>query len=372
VSEGLRVVLAGGGTAGHVEPALAVADALMREDPSTLIVFLGTEQGLEARLVPERGYRLMTIPRVPLPRKPGREMVRLPGRLRAAVRACGQVIDDQHADVVVGFGGYVAAPAYWAARRRKLPIVVHEANVRPGVANRWGARWAARVLVGFPGTDLPGAELVGMPLRRSLTALDRQHDRSGARASLGLDPDRPTVLAFGGSQGASSLNRVVPRVAAAVAAAGGQLLLAAGRGRVDEARANVVAEQTSGADHCVIVEYLDRMDLAYRAADVVVARAGAMTVAELTALGLPAVYVPLPIGNGEQALNAAPVVAAGGGVTILDADLTQDSLERALLPLLTDQRARERMGQNAALFGRLDADEVTAAIVRQVVKENVS
>jgi UDP-N-acetylglucosamine--N-acetylmuramyl-(pentapeptide) pyrophosphoryl-undecaprenol N-acetylglucosamine transferase len=301
-----------------------------------------------------------------LPRKPSGEVLRLPGRLREAITTAGQVIDDTRAEVVVGFGGYVAAPVYWAARRRKVPIVVHEANVRVGVANRLGARWATRILTGFPGTGLDRAELVGMPLRQSLTALDRHHDRAGARRSLGLDPDRTTVLAFGGSQGASSLNRTVPSVAGATAAAGAQILLAAGHGRVDEARAHL----SDGAEHCVIVEYLDRMDLAYRAADIVVARAGAMTVAELTALGLPAIYVPLPIGNGEQALNAAPVVAAGGGLLILDADLTTQALEQALVPLLTDAHARERMGDDAAAFGRLDADDVTAAIVRQVVKEN--
>ncbi len=366
MSGGLRVVLAGGGTAGHVEPALAVADALMRQDAATEITFVGTAQGLEARLVPARGYPLAVMPRVPLPRKLSGDVVRLPGRLREAITTAGRVIDQADADVVVGFGGYVAAPVYWAAWRRKVPIVVHEANVRAGVANRLGARWAKRVLTGFPGTGLEDAELVGMPLRRSLTQLDRQHDRAGARRELGLHPDRVTVLAFGGSQGASSLNRVVPSVAGVAASAGAQILLAAGHGRVDEARSHVSID----TDHCVIVEYLDRMDLAYRAADVVVARAGAMTVAELTALGLPAIYVPLPIGNGEQALNAAPVVAAGGGLMILDADFTTESLERALVPLVTDAQARERMGRDAAAFGRVDADDVTAAIVRQVVKEN--
>lgn len=370
MSRALRVLLAGGGTAGHVEPALAVADALMRQDSATEITFLGTSSGLEARLVPARGYRLAQIPRVPLPRRVSREALRLPTRLREAIVTTGALLDEVQADVVVGFGGYVAAPAYWAARRRKIPIVVHEANVRPGVANRMGARWAARVLTGFPATALPRAELVGMPMRRSLTAPDSVDDRHSARTYFGLDPDRPVVLAFGGSQGASSLNRVVPSICAEVAAAGAQMLVAAGNGRVAEARSHLDDPHDSGQSYCVIVEYLDRMDLAYRAADLVVARAGAMTVAELTALGLPAVYVPLPIGNGEQELNAAPVVAAGGGVMIVDRELTSRSLRDAVVPLLVDEPARTLMGRRASAFGRLEADDVVAAIVRQVAKEN--
>jgi UDP-N-acetylglucosamine--N-acetylmuramyl-(pentapeptide) pyrophosphoryl-undecaprenol N-acetylglucosamine transferase len=287
----------------------------------------------------------------------------LPGRVAGAVTAAGRVLDDAQADVVVGFGGYVALPAYLAARRRGIPIVVHEANVRPGLANRIGARMAARVLVGFPGTSLHKAELVGLPLRRSLTTLDRTVERAAARQALSLDPDRVTVLAFGGSQGATSLNRVVPQVAHLIGEAGGQILLAAGRDRSGEA----LAHASTPADHLVVVDYLDRMDLAYRAADVAVVRAGAMTVAEMTALGLPAIYVPLPIGNGEQALNAAPVVEAGGGIAIGDDALNQQSLSAALIPLVDDRAVRARMGDAAAAFGRRDADSVVAGIVREVV-----
>lgn len=372
MSQGQRVVLAGGGTAGHVEPALSVADALRRGDSDCEVTFLGTAEGLESRLVPGRGYRLETIPRVPLPRRPSAELISLPSRLNRAVGDAGAVLDRTRAQVLVGFGGYVAMPAYLAARRRHIPIVIHEANVRPGVANRIGARFARRVLVGFPGTRLPRAELVGLPLRRSISTLDRHSDREQARASLGLDRNRPTVLAFGGSLGAASLNRVVPALAPQIADVGAQVLLVAGTGRVDEAKANLANEaggERLGQDAVRIVAYLDRMDLAYRAADVVVARAGAMTVAELTGLGMPSIFVPLPTGNGEQALNAAPVVAAGGAMMIADAELTADRLAAALVPVLTDHDLRRQMGERAAAFGRLDADEAIAAIVRQVASE---
>lgn len=362
----MRVVLAGGGTAGHVEPALAVADALMRHDASTSITFIGTSQGLESRLVPARGYDLHVIPRVPLPRRPSMDVVTLPPRLVGAVRATRAIVDAAHADVVVGFGGYVAMPAYAAARRRRIPIVVHEANVRPGVANRIGARWAQRVLVGFPGTSLHRAELVGIPLRTSLMDGIKATTREQARIELGLDPVRPVVLAFGGSLGAASLNRVVPAVAGTIDRLGGQLLLAAGHDRVDEARSHVAG--AGAAAH--IVDYLDRMDLAYRAADIVVARAGAMTVAEVTALGLPSILIPLPTGNGEQALNAAPVVESGGALMIRDDELTPDRLDEAITGLLGDRQRRTDMAERAAACGLTDADEDVAEIIRQVVKEN--
>jgi UDP-N-acetylglucosamine--N-acetylmuramyl-(pentapeptide) pyrophosphoryl-undecaprenol N-acetylglucosamine transferase len=353
------IVLAGGGTAGHVEPALAVADALTRLEPGITVTLLGTAEGLESRLVPARGYRLLTIPRVPLPRGPDPELLSVPTRLAGAIREAGRALDEVRARVVVGFGGYVALPAYLAARRRRIPIVVHEANAKPGLANRIGAPLAARVLVGFPGTPLRGAEHVGLPLRAALRSLDRGGLRDEARRSLGLDSSRPTVLAFGGSQGASSINRAVPAAAAAIAEAGGQTLLAAGTGRADTARA---AAGTPMPPHLVVVDYLDRMDLAYAAADVAVVRAGAMTVAELTAVGLPAVYVPLPIGNGEQRLNAAPVVSAGGGLMIDDALLSADRLAAAVIPLIADPAALAAMGDRASAFGMLDADEAVARV----------
>ena len=179
----LSVVLAGGGTTGHVAPLLSLADCLRRRDPDTKIVALGTERGLEARLVPAAGYELALMPRVPLPRRPGPDLFRLPGRLSAAVAAASRAI--KGADVVVGFGGYVSAPAYLAARRLGVPIVVHEANARPGVANRLGARITPYVAATFPGTPLAHAQITGLPLRRQITTLDRVSQRETARVALG-------------------------------------------------------------------------------------------------------------------------------------------------------------------------------------------
>lgn len=358
----MNVLLAGGGSAGHVSPLLALADRLVADDPGSGVLAIGTANGLEARLVPARGYDFREIPKVPLPRRPSAALLRLPGNLQAAVTAARAAIDTVNADVIVGFGGYVSAPAYLAARQAKLPIVVHEQNSRPGFANRLGSWLTSYVAVSFPGTPLRHAVRTGLPLRAEITRLDRPALRPEACAAFGLDPARRTLFVFGGSLGAQRLNVVVPQVAAELAAAGVQVLHVCGHGKSVE-----VAPSPAGAPAYVVSEYVDRMDLAYAAADLVVGRAGANTVSEITALGLPAIFVPLPIGNGEQRLNAEPVVAGGGGLMVDDARFDADWLRANLLPLLADPLACTVMGAAAASFGRLDADVELARLVGEAV-----
>lgn len=373
----LSVLLAGGGSAGHVSPLLALADALRRRDPAMAITALGTAAGLEARLVPERGYRLLTVPKVAMPRRPGADLVRLGPRLAAAVRAAGSAIEAVNADVVVGFGGYVCPPAYLAARRRGLPIVIHEQNFLPGLANRLGARLTPYVAVSFAGTPLAHARHTGLPLRLEISGLRRSDPvlRERARRELGLDPARTTLLVIGGSLGAQRLNETFGASAADLRAAGVQVLHASGIGKdVPVLGVGAGVEGAATGPAYVVVPYLDRIEIAYAAADLVVARAGASTVCELTAVGLPGAYVPLPIGNGEQRLNAEPVVAAGGGLMVADADCTPDWVRSTLLPLLADPVALQRMGQAAATLGVPHADEsladlVLAAVERRPVTE---
>ncbi|MCW2509905.1 MAG: murG [Modestobacter sp.] len=368
----VHIVLAGGGTGGHIEPMLALADALSRRTVHGLpprITCLGTARGMETRLVPARGYDLRLIPPVPLPRKPTPDLLRVPGRVRRAVSETRALLTELGADVVVGFGGYVALPAYLAARRAGsgragIPIVVHEGNPLPGLANRIGARLAARVAVTTPGTPLRGAVQVGMPLRTAITGLDRAARRAEARAAFGLDADRPTLLVFGGSQGAASLNRAAVGAADALTAAGVQVLHARGPKNTDVA----VPARPAGAAPYVVVDYLERMDLAYAAADLALCRSGAGTVAELSAVGLPAAFVPLPIGNGEQRLNALPVVEAGGGLLVEDAELSSSWIAARLLPLLTDPAALSALAAHAAAAGTPDADEKLADLVLGVVQ----
>ena len=361
------VVLAGGGSAGHVSPLLALADCLRRRRPDTRIVALGTEAGLESRLVPARGYPLETLPKVTFPRRVDTAAFSLPARLGAAVRAADRVVAD--ADVVVGFGGYVASPAYLAARARGVPVVVHEQNARPGLANRLGARLTRHVGVTFPGTPLPHATVVGMPLRREIADLDRHALRAEALAHYGLDADRPTLLVTGGSLGAQRLNTVVGECAGDLLGAGVQVLHLCGRGKdvdlTDIAPGGMREGAVAGASGAryVVREYADRMELAYAVADLVLARSGANTVCELTAVGLPAFFVPLPIGNGEQRVNATEVVRAGGAHLVEDGEFTPEVVRTRVIPTLTDPAVLSAMASASASCGEREADERLADLV---------
>lgn len=353
-------LLAGGGTAGHVNPLLAVVDGLRARDADAGVRVLGTREGLEARLVPDRGYELLIVDKVPFPRRPDRSAFAFPARFRRAVAQVQTHLRENRIDVVVGFGGYASAPAYVAARREGIPVVVHEANARPGLANRLGARRAAGVGVAFEGTPLHQAELVGMPLRREIEDLDRAALHVEAADYFGLDPTRPILLVFGGSLGAMRINAALRDGWRGITDAGWQLLHVTGE------RSELVDPGVAGY---ALRRYVDRMDLAFSACDFIVSRAGAATVSEISALGIPAVYVPYAVGNGEQALNAASAVAHGAALVIADADFTGDAIREKVVPLLADSAQRERMTQRAAEIGiRRGTENVIAMIDRALAR----
>ncbi|GAA4040719.1 undecaprenyldiphospho-muramoylpentapeptide beta-N-acetylglucosaminyltransferase [Arthrobacter methylotrophus] len=361
----LSVVLAGGGTAGHISPLLAIADALKSLRPDAAILAVGTPNGMETRLVPAAGYELATIDRVPFPRKPSADLFKLPGRLAAAVKQAGRILDDAQADVLLGVGGYVCTPMYLAAWRRKIPIVIHEANTRPGLANRVGAMFTKHVAVAFPETRLRHARHVGMPMRKAIAGLDRAAGRAAARRSLGLDAGQPALIVTGGSSGAQSINLTIAGAVAALAEAGIQTLHITGRGKaVTNAGGALLA-----ADGYHQVEYVDGMENVYAAADVLLARSGAATVSEVAAVGLPAVFVPLPVGNGEQAMNASALVKAGAALLVDDGALTAEWLKAELIPLLTDQARLEDMASKAKGLGIRNADQRVADLVLEAVSE---
>ncbi len=359
----LSIVVAGGGTAGHIEPAMNLADAVRRLEPTAQITALGTPKGLDTTLIPARGYPLELVPPVPLPRQLNRALLRTPGNVRAAVAAASAVLDRVQADVVVGFGGYVAVPAYLAARRASIPIVVHEANAKPGLANRGAARMTRHVFTASPDGHLPHATAIGIPLRPAISQLDRAALRAEARSRFGLRPDLPTLLVFGGSQGAQSINRAMAGAVTGLRAAGVQVLHVVGP-------KNALEVEPDAAVPYVVVPYVDGMQYAYAAADFALCRCGAMTCAELAAVGLPAAYVPYPVGNGEQRFNALPIVAAGGGLLVDDADLTPDWVLREVVPRITDPATVTAMSRAAELAGARDADVVLARRVLAVAEEH--
>jgi len=355
-----RIVFAGGHSAGHIEPALNVADAIRRLDPQASITAIGTRRGLDATLIPERGYPLELIPPVPLPRKPNLELLRMPVRLASAVRAAGAILHRLQAEVLVGFGGYVALPSYLAARRARIPVVVHEANARAGVANRVAALLTREVFTASASVRLAHGTPVGMPLRPAILALDRAAAAPAARAEFGLRPDLPTLLVTGGSQGAVKINRAVLGAQREFAEAGVQVLHITGPN-------NPVTppERAPNEPPYLVRPYLSEMAAGYAAADFVLCRSGAMTVAELTAVGLPACYVPLPLRCGEQGLNARPVVAAGGGLLVPDQELSADWISANVLPLM---RNRQRLAAMAAAAQRSASRDAAEIMARRILE----
>ncbi|GAA1488511.1 UDP-N-acetylglucosamine--N-acetylmuramyl-(pentapeptide) pyrophosphoryl-undecaprenol N-acetylglucosamine transferase [Brachybacterium sacelli] len=358
-AEAPRILLAGGGSAGHVSPLLATAAQITRRTPEAEVLVLGTPDGLEVDLVPAAGYELLTIEKVPFPRRPDAAALRFPRRFAGTLGQVRSILREREIDVVAGFGGYVCPPAYLAAFSARRPVVVHEANRRPGLANRLGARRAAAVLTAFDGSSLPGARRIGMPMREGIAHLDRGARRRDAVAGFGLDPDRPVLLATGGSLGAQRLNAAVSAAAEEFTVAGAQILHVTGRGKAEGVREHPGYR---------VVEYVSAMEDAYAAADLALTRSGAGTVSELTAVGLPAVLVPLPIGNGEQALNGQEMVAADGALMVPDGELDADHLRKTVLPLLQDEPRRRAMAEAARAFGITDAAEVMADVVTGIAR----
>lgn len=340
------VALVGGGTAGHITPLLAVAEQLAGR--ATCLVW-GTKGGREAELVEDLPI-VHSIPKLPFPRGVSLKVVVFPFRLLLAVWATRASLLRNGVDVVVGFGGYTAAAAYLAARWAGIPMVIHEANAVPGLANRLGAALGATVGICFPGTPLRHRAVVGMPLRDSIVSLDRGSLRTAGRRHFGLRPRKPVLLVTGGSSGAVRINTTVDHVVGEIVKAGWQVLHLRGPGNPpDKAQRDVVS-----------VEYTDRMDLALSAADLAISRAGATTVNELQVVGLPAVFVPYHVGNGEQEKNAAETVHAGGAVMVSQKEFTPDWVRQTLLPLLKDPSEVEVMALAMSGLGRREGAQIIA------------
>lgn len=362
----VSIVLAGGGTAGHISPMVATAEALRAADPSITLACIGTPKGIESTVVPAAGLELLYVSAVPLPRRLGFDLVTMPSRLTGAVISARRILRSRKAQAVVGFGGYASLPVYLAARTMGIPVVVHEQNALPGVANRLAARFATRVCVSFPNTTLPRQEYVGLPVRAAIARLDRSALRAEARQHFGLPSTGPVLLVSGGSQGAASINRAVEAAKTDILAAGVSILHVLGPKNMTS---TTMARTDVGAGSVYEpVAYVDRMELAYAAADLMVGRSGAGTVVETAVVGIPGIFVPLPHGNGEQARNAEPLVAVGGCVIVPDRELTGDRLRVEVLKVVTDPATLARM--EAAGHGLVpsDAAERLAAIVIEAAR----
>ena len=323
------VLFVGGGTAGHVEPALAVAREWRSRYPSDRCIFLGTTEGLEAHLVPAAHFELRTIPKVVPPRRLQPGIFTFPFRLAAAYSATQKHLRD--VDLMIGFGGYVSAPAYVAAAVRRIPYVIHEANAKPGWANRLGARFSRYTATAQPvtSTRFVDALITGIPLRSDVqSTLDHTTDwaiaRMSAKRELGFPENEKLIVVLGGSQGSVALNQTITQSLGAFAARNINLFHSCG------AR-NTLPEP---GYHYRPVHYINEMARAYLAADVIIARSGAITCSEVNALGRYALFIPLPVGNGEQEVNANHLIAQSRAEVIAQSRFTPEWIATNLDRLL--------------------------------------
>lgn len=351
-------LLAGGGTAGHVNPLLSLADEIMSQPGQHKVWALGTSQGLEANLVPARGYKLLIVPRLPMPRKFNAYLFQFPALFANSVDLVKQYIIDNKIDVVVGFGGYASAPAYRAAKALNIPYVIHEANVLPGYANKVGAKSAAAVGVTFSQTNLPKSTLVGMPLRKEVVEIIKTDLKFEADKFFNLDPKLTTLLVTGGSLGARRINETIEASRALLEAAGIQVIHIVG------SRAELEDIHEGGYHR---ISYCDRMELALAAADFAVARSGAATVSEFAAVGLPAVFVPYPVGNGEQKLNAQELVKASGALVVDDSNFTPEYVRSSLIPLVSNAKKIKEMREKSLSVGVSDGSKRLLDLVNGVL-----
>ena len=356
----VSVVIGAGGTGGHIFPGLAVAEAIRHLDPGARVTFVGTSRGLEGKIIPERGYDLRLVDMRPFTRRLGVEPVIALGAWVRSTLQARRILRRERADVVVGMGGYPALPVVTAAWLARLPRLVHESGAVPGLANKVAARLTPNLAVAFeaalPHLRARGtARVVGMPLDRAIAGFDRDRLRPEGRRAFGVSDDATVVLVLGGSQGAERLNRAALGLAERWRdRPNATIVLKAGAGHLDALRAEIEARGLADVLHPV--GFIDRMDLAYAAADVAVCRAGAGTVAELASVGLPAVLVPYPHApDDHQTKNAMTLVEAGAAYVVADAEANGERIAPLVEGIVDDAGRLETMRSAGRSLARGDA-----------------
>lgn len=361
-------LIAGGGTGGHTSPAIAIAQALVAAGHGReTVTFVGSTRGLERRVVPEAGFEVVLLP--------GRGIVRRwsltnLGAVAGTLVGVGQavtLVGRRRPKVVLSVGGYASVPAALGALVWRVPLVVAEQNVVPGLANRLLGRWARAAAVSFPGTPLPRAVVTGNPIREQMRSVDRSPaGRSAARAALGYTTDATVIAVSGGSLGARRINEAVLALAATWSSRSGVAIHhVVGERDFDDLSARAPAVVEGGLVYRQ-VRFEDRMDVLYAAADVAVQRAGASTVFELAAAGLPSLLVPLPGAPGDhQTANARRMAAAGAAVVVADEDLDAARLGAELDALLADGARLATMGASARTLAAPDAASDVASLVER-------
>jgi UDP-N-acetylglucosamine--N-acetylmuramyl-(pentapeptide) pyrophosphoryl-undecaprenol N-acetylglucosamine transferase len=358
---GLRIVFAAGGTGGHIYPALAIAGELRKLKPDTEFMFIAGKKGMERNIIEKAGYPLITLPVTGMPRTLSPRLVPFVWNLAVSILGATNILRSFRPSIVFATGGYVSGPPVLAASMKGIPVAIQEQNSYPGITNRKLARYADIVFLGFGEaarffTAATETIETGNPVRAEIGT----GDRVASTALFGLDPGRRTLLVFGGSQGSRALNTVLAASIEGIASTGAQVIWQTGRGEYD-----TCARFDGLYDNSVrVLPYIDDMVSAYAASDLIVSRAGAMAIAEITACGLPAIFVPLPsAAANHQEKNARSLEEAGAALTILESGLTAEILTEAVGGILRDDDRRAEMAKASRARGKKNAAADIAAIV---------
>lgn len=362
-----RIIISGGGTGGHIFPAIAIANALKRLAPDTQLLFVGANGRMEMDKVPAAGYEIVGLDIQGIDRTSLWKNVTLPFKLYKSLRRAKQIVRDFKPDVAVGVGGYASGPLLHTAAQMGIPCLIQEQNSYAGITNKRLGKKVDKICVAFEEMErfFPKEKILftGNPIRRDSVAI--QHKRFEAAELLGLSPHRETVLVTGGSLGARTLNESMRAGLDKLVDAGVQLLWQCGE-YYYEALSGVIAEHDK--DRVKLMAFIHRMDLAYAMADVVIARAGAGTIAELCVVGKPAVLVPSPnVAEDHQTKNAQALVHKDAALMVPDHEASQKLVD-TVLALLEDKSLRETLETNIKQLAILDADEVIAKEVLKLAR----
>lgn len=373
----MKVLLAGGGTAGHINPAIAIAQSVKKHHPDAHILFVGNEGGLEQKLVPDAGFEIKSVSirgfKRSLSPKAMAENIGTVFKAVSASKAAKKIIKEFAPDICVGTGGYVSGPVIRAAQKLGIPTVIHEQNAFPGVTNKMLSKKAKRVMLAMDAARKHFEAdctfvLTGNPVRSQILT----SEKDSARKALSLD-SRPVVLSFGGSMGARKINE---NMAGIIARSGrdGKYQHIHGYGKYGTWFPDLVRENGADPEKCSnldVREYINNMDLCLAAADLVVCRCGAITLTEIQIMGKPSVLIPSPhVAENHQFHNAMALVNENAASVIEEKDLTQEKLTEEIDRLLSDTSLLTQYAQNAKKMAISDANERIYEVIAEVLGEN--
>jgi len=357
----MKVIMTGGGTGGHIYPAIAIADKIRRKHPEAEILFIGTERGMEKDLVPRSGYEIRFITVSGFHRKKIWRNIKTAADLLKGNRQAVRIIKEFKPDLVIGTGGYVCGPVVRAAHKMGIRTYIHEQNAVPGVTNKLLEKYSVKVFLSFPESkahfkDQSKLVVTGNPIRKSFQLAGSNR----IREKMGIKPGEFVILSFGGSLGAGKINSTMIRVVEALSGmSDARLYFITGRNYYEKVLKTLAERGINPADNISILEYADNMHEYLFAADLVISRAGALTVAEITACGKAAIFIPSPnVTGNHQYFNAKVVADKGGAIIIEEKDLSDEKLLGTILRLKNNREAINGMSAASASIGRLDAADM--------------